>query len=235
MSGRMADRVTVVTGGAGVLGRASAERVLEEGGAVALWDLDGERVERTAAELAELGPTLGLAVDISDSAAVDAAAAATREALGPIDSLVNNAGYVVGTPPWEVSDEEWDRHFQVNADGAFWCVRACLPDMRERRYGKIVNIGSQAALQGRPTTSPAYAASKGAILGLTVSLARNLGEYGICVNAVNPGFIRTEIHDQFSDEQIEGLRADIPLYRDGMKGNGLPVDIGNAVLFLLSS
>lgn len=233
--GRMAGRVAVVTGGAGGLGRASAERILEEGGAVALWDLDGERVERVAAELAALGPTQGLAVDVGDSAAVEAAAAATRERLGPIDALVNNAGYVVGTPPWEVSDEEWARHFRVNADGAFWCVRACLPDMRERRYGKIVNIGSQAAQQGRPTTSPAYASSKGAILGLTVSLARNLGEYGICVNAVNPGFIRTEIHDQFSDEQIAELTADIPLHRDGVKGRGLPLDIANAVLFLLSS
>ncbi|MEZ5076757.1 MAG: SDR family oxidoreductase [Solirubrobacterales bacterium] len=232
--GRMQDRVTVVTGAAGGFGRATSERVLEEGGAVGLWDLDGERLQRTATELAKLGPVHAVVVDVGDSAVVDAAAAETRAQLGPIDSLLNNAGYVVGTPPWEVTDEEWEKHFQVNADGAFWCVRACLPDMRERGYGKIVSIASQAALQGRPTTSPAYAASKGAILGMTVSLARNLGECGICVNAINPGFIRTEIHDQFSDQQIAELKADVPLHRDGVKGKGLPVDIANAVLFLLS-
>jgi NAD(P)-dependent dehydrogenase (short-subunit alcohol dehydrogenase family) len=107
--------------------------------------------------------------------------------------------------------------------------------MRAGRYGKIVNIGSLAAQQGRPTTSPAYPASKGAVLGLTVSLARHLAEFGICVNAINPGFIRTEIHDRFTAEQLRPLTADIPLARRGVPGaGGLPQDIAGAVLFLLS-
>ena len=89
--------------------------------------------------------------------------------------------------------------------------------MRERGYGKIVNIGSLAAQQGRPATDPAYPASKGAVLGLTVSLAHNLGADGICVNAINPGFIRTEIHDAFSDEQIASLAADVPLHREASR------------------
>ena len=191
--------VAVVTGAAGGFGRATAERLLREGARVALWDIDADRVAVAARELDPSGAAaLAIGVDVGDSAAVDRAAARTREALGPIGALVNNAGVVDAARPWEVSDASWERHFRVNAHGAFYCVRACLPDMRERRYGKIVNIGSLAAQQGRPTTNPAYPASKGAVLGLTVSLARHLGEFGICVNAINPGFIKTEIHDQFT-------------------------------------
>jgi 2-hydroxycyclohexanecarboxyl-CoA dehydrogenase len=233
---RLKDSVAVVTGAAGGFGRATARRLHAEGARVALWDIDAERVQAAAAEYEGEGAlVLALAVDVGDSAAVDEAAERTRAELGPINVLVNNAGVVDAASPWEVSDASWDRHFRVNASGAFYCVRACLPDMRERRYGKIVNMGSLAAQQGRPTTNPSYAASKGAILGLTVSLARHLAEYGICVNAINPGFIRTEIHDQFSDEQLAPLTADIPLRRRGERGvHGRPEDIAAAVAFLAS-
>lgn len=235
-SSRLDGAVAVVTGAAGGFGRATARRLHEEGARVALWDIDAEGLRAAGALLeADGGSVLPLPVDVGDSAAVDDAAARTRAELGPIEILVNNAGVVDAARPWEVSDESWERHFRVNATGTFYCVRACLPDMRERRRGKIVNIGSLAAQQGRPTTNPSYAASKGAVLGLTVSLARHLGEYGICVNAINPGFIRTEIHDQFSDEQIAPLTADIPLHRGGERGeHGRPEDIAAAVAFLAS-
>ena len=227
-------RVAVVTGAAGGFGRAITRRLHADGARVALWDIDEDRVRAAVDGIgAGDGDLLALCVDVGDSAAVDAAVAATRSALGPIDVLVNNAGVVNAAAPWEVDDESWERTLRVNASGTFWCVRACLPDMRERRYGKIVNIGSLAAQQGRPTTSPAYAASKGAVLGLTVSLAHNLGEYGICVNAINPGFIRTDIHDQFSDAAIARLAADIPLHRHGVPGeHGLAQDIAGAVAYL---
>ena len=105
--------------------------------------------------------------------------------------------------------------------------------MRGLLYCKFVNIRSIAAQQCRPALNPAYAASKGAVIGLTVSLARNLGEFGICVNAINPGFIRTDIHDTFSEEQLASLTADIPLHSRGQRGEqGLPEDIANAALFL---
>ena len=175
------------------------------------------------------------AVDVADSASVVAAADRTRAALGPVTVLVNNAGISEGADPWDVTDDDWHRMLAINADGTFWCIRAVLGDMRAARYGKIVNIGSLAAQQGRPATDPAYPASKGAVLGLTVSLAHNLGADGICVNAINPGFIRTEIHDAFSDEQVASLAADVPLHRDGVQGKGLPIDIANAALFLLST
>jgi 2-hydroxycyclohexanecarboxyl-CoA dehydrogenase len=228
--------VAVVTGAAGGFGRATAARLLREGARVALWDIDEERVVAAARDLdPDAAAALAVGVDVGDSAAVDGAAQRTREALGPIGALVNNAGVVDAARPWEVSDASWERHFRVNAHGAFYCVRACLPDMRERRYGKIVNIGSLAAQQGRPTTNPAYPASKGAVLGLTVSLARHLGEFGICVNAINPGFIKTEIHDQFTEAELAPLTADIPLHRRGERGaHGRPEDIAAAAFFLLS-
>jgi 2-hydroxycyclohexanecarboxyl-CoA dehydrogenase len=234
MADRMKGRVAIVTGAARGFGRATAARLLEAGAAVALWDRE-PAVADTAADLAGLGATLALVVDVGDREAVEAAAARTRDELGPVDALVNNAGIASSALPWEAEEESWRRHFRVNADGTWWCIQACLADMRARRYGKIVNIGSLSAQQGRPATDPAYPASKGAVLGLTVSLAHNLGADGICVNAINPGFIRTEIHDAFSDAQLATLAADVPLHRDGVKGGGLPIDIANAALFLLSA
>jgi NAD(P)-dependent dehydrogenase (short-subunit alcohol dehydrogenase family) len=236
VAGRLDGRVAIVTGAAGGFGRAIARRLHAEGARVALWDLDGEQAAAVAAELDPGGATaVALTVDVGDSAAVDGAVADTRARLGAVDILVNNAGISGAAEPWDVTDESWERFFRVNAHGPFYCVRACLPDMRARRYGKIINIGSLAAQQGRPTTNPAYAASKGAVLGMTVSLARHLGADGICVNAINPGFIRTEIHDQFSAAELAPLTADIPLRRGGEPGaHGRPEDIAGAVAYLAS-
>jgi NAD(P)-dependent dehydrogenase (short-subunit alcohol dehydrogenase family) len=226
-------RAIVVTGAAGGFGKAICRRLAAEGARVALWDLHDEPLERLRTELG--GGARAFRVDVGDPAAVASAAAATRAALGPVQLLVNNAGISEAARPWEVTDEQWDRHMRINAGGPFFCVRAFLDDMRSARYGKIVNIASLAAQQGRPTTTPAYPASKGAVLGLTVSLARHLGEFGICVNAINPGFIKTEIHDQFTPAELEPLTRDIPLERRGVAGaKGVPDDIAGAVRFLLS-
>lgn len=233
---RLKGRVAVVTGAAGGLGVAICQRLAAEGAKVALWDLDYGQAQETAAGLPG-GPDYAAAVhvDVADSASVEVAATHTRAALGAIDILVNNAGIVEVAPPWDVTEASWDRHFAINATGAFNCVRAVLPDMRAQSSGKIVNIGSMAALQGRPNTSPAYAASKGAILGLTHSLAYNLGPYGICVNAVNPGFIRTPIFDDWSEEQLALTMANIPLRHKGdPHAHGRPSDVAAAVAYLAS-
>lgn len=235
MGTQLEGRVAVVTGGARGLGRAIAQRFVDEGARVALWDLDGDVAERTAAELGGPDRARAFAVDVADSAAVDATAAATR-AWGRIDTLVNNAGLAEAMDPWDVTDERWNRILRTNASGAFWCIRACLPDMRARRYGKIINLGSIAAEQGRPSTTPAYAASKGALLGLTVALSHQLGAFGICVNAINPGFIPTEIHRGFSAEQLARYASDIPLRRGGMPGeHGRVEDVAGTALYLASA
>lgn len=232
----LSGRVAVVTGAAGAFGRAISARLIREGARVALWDIAADGAAAHARAIDPGGERTHVSVvDIGDSAAVTQAADESASALGAVDLLVNNAGIGEAARPWEVTDEDWERHMRINSSGVFWCVRAVLDGMRERRYGKIVNIGSLAAQQGRPTTSPAYPASKGAVLGLTVSLARHLGEFGICVNAINPGFIKTDIHDKFTPEQLEPLTADIPLNRRGVDGaRGLPEDIAGATFFLLS-
>jgi 3-oxoacyl-[acyl-carrier protein] reductase len=228
--------VAVVTGAANGIGRAVVVELAGAGALVLACDVDEPGLAATACAVEGVGGrVVAMRADVSRAAEVSSVVERASRELGPIGALVNNAGVVDAALPWDVSDESWERHFRVNADGAFYCVRACLPDMRERRYGKIVNIGSLAAQQGRPTTNPAYPASKGAVLGLTVSLARHLGELGICVNAINPGFIRTEIHDQFTDDELAPLTADIPLHRRGERGaHGRPEDIAAAVLFLVS-
>jgi NAD(P)-dependent dehydrogenase (short-subunit alcohol dehydrogenase family) len=235
---RLDDRVAVVTGAARGFGLETARLFAREGASVALWDVNGDGVAEAASALEGDGlKAIGVQVDVGDSASVDAAAAATRERLGPVTVLVNNAGVVHIAQPWEVTDEDWEWHMRINAAGPFYCIRACLPDMKEQQYGKIINIGSIAAIQGRATTNPAYAASKGAVLALTATLSRSLGGFGVSVNAINPGLIKTEIHDTFTDEQLEVLTADIPLRsarRDNERG-GRPSDIANAALFFASS
>jgi NAD(P)-dependent dehydrogenase (short-subunit alcohol dehydrogenase family) len=234
--GRLEGRVAVVTGGARGLGRAIAERFAAEGARVAVWDRDHERASAVVEALGRTAGAVAVGVDVADSTGVDAAAERTRVALGPVDTLVNNAGVAEALPPWEVTDERWRRTMSINADGAFWCIRACLPDMRARGYGKVINMASIAAEQGRPATSPAYAASKGALLGLTAALSHQLGGDGICVNAISPGFIRTEIHEAFTPAQLARYEADIPLRRGGRPGaHGRVEDVAGTALYLASA
>jgi NAD(P)-dependent dehydrogenase (short-subunit alcohol dehydrogenase family) len=221
--GRLQDRVAVITGGARGIGRATVDRFLAEGARVAVWDAAPDDARPLPSDVHVV------CVDITSSEDVAAAVASTRDALGPVSILVNNAGIAMPRDPWDVDDESWRRIVDVNATAAFWCVRACLADMRTAGYGKIVNVSSIAALNARPLTHPAYATSKAGLLGMVASLSRALGGDGICVNAVLPGFIPTEIHDSYTSEQLARFIADIPLSRAGR-----PVDVAEAVLFLAS-
>jgi len=232
---RFDSRVAVVTGAGGGIGAAISRRLAAEGASVALWDRDLSAAQAAAADLGSR--VVAIEVDISSVASVEAAVAQTCEELGAtIDVLVNNAGIVDVALPWEVTQQSWADHFAVNATGTFNCVQAVLPAMQEKKYGKIVNIGSLAGQQGRPGTSTAYSASKGAVLGMTVSLAHNLGPFGICVNAVNPGFIKTDIFRDWTPEQLARTMAGVPLRKHGDPDSyGEPDDIAGAVAYLASS
>jgi len=197
---RLSGQVALITGGGRGIGRAIALRFVSEGAAVMLAATKREPLEATAAEIRKAGGRVATAVvDVADEAAVKAVVAATLGELGRLDILVNNAG--VGGPTLRVADMEradWDRTLAVNVTGAFLCSKHAIPHMVARKSGRIVNITSIAGLMGYPLRSP-YAVSKWGMIALTRTLAGELGEHGITVNAIAPGAVR--------GERVEGVIA----------------------------
>jgi 3-oxoacyl-[acyl-carrier protein] reductase len=183
-------RVSIVTGAAKGLGRAYAEALAARGDAVVAADvLDVEPV--VAAIEAAGGTALAATTDVSDEAATFSLAETALERFGRIDVLVNNAAVftsIVKKPYDELTVDEWDRMFAVNVRGAWLCIRAVTPAMKEQAYGKIVNVASMTVPSGIPLFAH-YVASKGAIVALTRSLARELGAWGICVNTISPDYV----------------------------------------------
>lgn len=235
---RVKDKVAVITGAARGLGKAAALTLAREGADVAIWDIEMEGSERTAQGVREMGrKALVQRVDITDSSQVAAAAKAVIQELEKVDILVNNAGVVSAAPTiLDLTDEQWAKEIAVNLTGTFYCTRAVLNHMIERRSGKIINISSLAGELGRPITSAGYASAKAGLIGFTMSVAKSVAKYGINVNAICPGLIVTEIHEAFSEEQLAQLQADIPFNRGGVGGvHGRPQDVADTVLFLASS
>jgi len=197
---RLSGQVALITGGGRGIGRAIALRFVSEGAAVMLAATKRESLEATAAEIRKAGGRAATAVvDVADEAAVKAVVAATLGELGRLDILVNNAG--VGGPTLRVVDMEradWDRTLAVNVTGAFLCSKHAIPHMVARKSGRIINITSIAGLMGYPLRSP-YAVSKWGMIALTRTLAGELGEHGITVNAIAPGAVR--------GERVEGVIA----------------------------
>ena len=208
-------RKAVVTGGAQGIGYAIAERLLESGAAVAIWDKDGEAAEAAVERLAAKGEVKAVITDVTESASVEAASSATAGAYGVIDILVNNAG--ISGPnkkTWEYTPEEWHQVISVDLTGVFLCCRAVVPVMRQNGYGRIVNIASIAGKEGNPN-APAYSAAKAGVIGLTKSLAKELALENIHVNCVTPAVVKTAIFDQMSEEHIEYMLSKIPMARFG--------------------
>ncbi|MCC2662409.1 MAG: family oxidoreductase [Geminicoccaceae bacterium] len=200
----------VVTGGAQGIGRAVAERLLASGAAVALWDRDRALVEATRGELAGQGEAHAVAVDVTDLAAVERAAAASGEALGGIDILVNNAG-IAGPNHmlWEYPADAWRQVIEVDLNAVFYCCRAVVPLMIAQNYGRIVNVASIAGKEGNPSAS-AYAAAKAGVIALTKALGKELATYDIAVNCITPAAARTRIFDQITKEFVDFMLTKIP-------------------------
>ena len=199
-----------VTGAAEGIGRAIAERLLASGAAVALWDLNPDRLGETRDALAARGSVHGVTVDVTDAASVEAAVADTEAALGGIDVLVNNAGIAgPNAVTWEYPLDDWRQVMAVDLDGVFHCCRAVLPGMIERNYGRVVNIASIAGKEGNPNAS-AYSAAKAGVIALTKSLGKELAGYDIAVNCVTPAAARTRIFDQISQQHIDYMLSKIP-------------------------
>ncbi|CAH1694743.1 2-dehydro-3-deoxy-L-rhamnonate dehydrogenase (NAD(+)) [Hyphomicrobiales bacterium] len=210
---RFAGRVAVVTGGAAGIGLSVASRIVAEGGKVALWDRDPAAIEAASAKLGASG--LGIALDVSDWEAVEAAAKTTADTFGGIDILVASAGITgPNTTTWTYPVEDWRRVIDINLNGVFYCDKAVVPFMLEKSYGRIVNIASIAGKEGNPN-APAYSASKAAVIGLTKSLGKELAKSGVTVNCVTPAAVRTAIFDQMSQTHIDFMLSKIPMGRFG--------------------
>ncbi|HEX2226346.1 MAG TPA: 3-oxoacyl-ACP reductase family protein [Candidatus Binatia bacterium] len=190
---RLAGKVAIVTGGARHIGARYCRALAQEGAAVVIADiLDGSSVAR--AVQAAGGKALTLSVDVSKEEDSHRMAAETVNAFGRIDILVNNAAIFINIerhPFYEISADEWDRVSAVNIKGPFLCTKAVFPQMKQQNSGKIINISSSTAFWGTPNFLH-YVASKAALIGMTRSLARELGDYGICVNAIAPGLVEHE-------------------------------------------
>jgi len=207
------NRVVVVTGGARGIGYAIAKRALQSGAAVCLWDIDRPRAEASQRELSAHGEVSVQAVELTDVAAVQAAADGTVAAHGAVDVLVNNAGITGGNAPtWELTPDVWRRVLDVNLTGSFLTCRAVAPHMIARGYGRIVNVASIAGKEGNPNASH-YSASKAGLIALTKSLAKELAPRNITVNCVTPAAARTEIFAQMKQEHVDYMLARIPMGR----------------------
>ena len=222
-------RIALVTGAARGIGAAIAHRLSAAGAVVVVADLDGDAASATAGALE--GKALGVAMDVSSSASVAAALDQVRAESGPHDILVNNAGIDVIKPFVDSTEEEWDRIIAVNLKGPINCSRAVLDAMIEGKFGRIVNIASDAGRVGS-SGEAVYSATKGGVIAFTKTLARETARHGITVNCVCPGPTETALLGQvaeFSPKLYEGLSRAIPVGRTAQ-----PDDIAPAVAFLAS-
>lgn len=220
-------QTAVVTGAATGIGEAIADRLSCAGATVVVADLNLAGAEAVAARLG--GRSFGLKVDVTNSKSIQEAFEQIMKRTGRIDVLVNNAGIAGRAAPlWEQSDEEWEKAIAVNLTGIFYFCRAVVSHMRERGYGRIVNIASIAGKEGNPRMIP-YSATKAGVIGLTKSLAKEVATEGICVNAVSPAVVQTAILDQLTPEQVNYMTERIPMRRTGK-----PEEIAAVVHFLSS-
>ena len=224
-------QVAVVTGGARAIGRQISETLAGAGATVVSFDLSDSA--ETVAAIEEAGGTAaGIECDVTDEARVEAAVADVLERFGHLDVLVNNAG-VFSTmqrrPFWEIPTDEWDLMMRINVRSVFLVSKAASAPMREAGGGRIVNIASNVFVFGMPQFLH-YVASKGAVVGMTRGMARELGPHGIAVNAVSPGLVTTEITEQTVPAEYRRTVAQGQCLTEPL----VPTDIAQAVLYLAS-
>ena len=232
------NKTIIVTGAAHGLGRAIAVGFAQRLGTVWACDIRSDELEQTQRECQQVSGRCEIrTVDVTNRDAVQAFVAEIVAASGQVDVLVNNAGGVLGQsgqPIENVSVEQWQRIFDVNVNAAFWCTQAVAPHMKEQYAGRIVNIASGAGLGISLTGIQAYASAKAAQIGLTRQTAHELGPWGITVNSVAPGFVRSN-PDSERQWQAYGPEGQTAIIEDiALKRLGTPDDITHSVLFLAS-
>lgn len=225
---QLKDKVVIVTGAGGGLGKAFAKAFASEGAKVAIADINKEGAEQTAKEIAG---SMAIEVNVTSEASVKAMAEKVMEKFGRIDVLVNNAAIYAGIqrkPFYELSEKEWDLVMNVNLKGTWMASKAIFPFMKAQGDGKIINISSATVMSGSPQWSH-YVASKGGVIGLTRSMAREIGDYNINVNNIAPGFTLTEASLSLMDNAKE-----YGVQRGAIKRGSNADDIVGTALYLAS-
>jgi 3-oxoacyl-[acyl-carrier protein] reductase len=230
MSKLLHDQIAIVTGGTRGIGRAIAAKLAAAGAKVVITSRSPEAAISVAQQIgADVGGHVeGLGCDSSSSSACAELIREVTARHGRLDILVNNAGITRDNLVMRLKDEDWDAVIQTNLNGAFYLSRAAMRPMMKQRYGRIVNITSIVGITGNAGQTN-YAASKAGLIGLTKSLAKEIGSRAVTVNAVAPGYIETDMTEAITDEQKQKLSSMIPLERLGK-----PEDVAEAVLFLAS-
>ena len=229
----MTERVALVTGGAGGIGRAICLELAAAGRAVAVADVALDGAEETASAISDAGGrAVAVELDVTSARSVSAGVAAAEEALGPIEIVVNNAGWDELRPFIETDEDFWDRVIEVNFKGCLRVTHQVLPGMIERGFGRVVNIGSDAARVGSSLES-VYSGAKGGVIASTKTIARETARSGVTANTVCPGPTRTPLLDGMTEaggeRLVDALTRAVPMRRLGE-----PEDVAAAVVFLAS-
>lgn len=231
MAGSLEGRVAIVTGGGGGLGEGICGALAAADAAVAAVDVAGEDAERVAERISSNGARcVALEADVSDRRSTEAMVENVMGEFGGVDILVNNAAIYPLRPWTEIEEEEWDRVMAVNLKGYFLCARAAFPHMRDRGHGRIINVASITFFIGWAGFLD-YVSSKGAVIGFTRTLAREVGADGVTVNAVSPGAFPTAAERVHPDQEALNRRI---LEQQCLKRRGTPEDVGSLVTFLAS-
>jgi|CXWL01.1.fsa_nt_gi 3-oxoacyl-[acyl-carrier protein] reductase len=227
---RLKDKVAIITGSAQGIGYATAELFAAEGAKVVIVDVNADKSVQAAAKLAagREGVTLGMACDVTKPDQCEAVVKAALEKFGKIDILVNNAGITKDNLLMRMSEADWDLVLNVNLKGAFNFIKAIVKPMMKARYGRIVNIASIVGQEGN-AGQVNYAASKGGLIAMTKSVAKEFASRSITVNAVAPGFIKTPMTDSLPEDVKQRVVSKILVGRMGD-----PIDVARAILFLSS-
>jgi len=226
---RFTDKSVIITGGGGKIGKAYAIGFAKEGAKVALPDIaSADHVVKAIRDMG--GTAISMACDVSDEKSVKAMVDEVAKQFGGVDVLVNNAAYFMTVKKsvfWEMAVDEFDKAMAVNVRGSWLCAKAVVPYMQRQKKGKIINISSNVALTGNPNYIH-YVTSKGALIAMTRAMAKELGDWDICVNTVTPGFVVTE--GRQVDPEYEKIRAQ----QRSIKRTQVEADLVGTVLFLSS-
>jgi 3-oxoacyl-[acyl-carrier protein] reductase len=224
---RLEEKVALVTGGGRGLGEVMCRNLAREGAHIAVSDINLPDAERVATVIRQMGrKAVAIKADVSVEKEVKAMVAQTIEALGTVDILVNNAGICYQGSVAEMSEEIWDKVLDVNLKGTFLCSREVMPVLKQKRSGKIINLGSLAGQVGGLVVGANYSASKAGVICFTKAIAKELAPFGVNVNCIAPGVIDTEMTQAFPREE---MAKSIPLRKLGE-----PQDVADAVVFLAS-